>query len=200
MQPVICGKSKNLAKQLWRATAFIAADSEGDYVSVPILHGLLGYALCRLGAKLAHRIEDPKQRDAEVARAAFPSTLHAFKEHGKILPAPQAYADGDKYFRVQNILRLQALHQTVRDEFIILRRSQMLGDAFEGHQECLEIGIPVKGLAGREIRAGHAMALAQLQQGCWLNRTFQMQVQLRLGQRSEKSIWDGRVHSPILPE
>src|SRR5258708_30211689 len=70
----------------------------------------------------------------------------------------------------------------------------MLRHALESHQESLEVGITGKSLAGREIRAGHAVALAQLQQGCWLNRALQMEVQLRLGKGSEKSAGRGQGH------
>ena len=88
-----------------------------------------------VGAELADGVEDPEERDAEVAGAAGTASIEAFEDGGKILFAPEADSDRDIDFGVQHAFFFQPLHQAVGDEFVVFRRAQVLCDVLEGEQE-----------------------------------------------------------------
>ena len=158
-----------------------------NHVPVPVARGELENFLRFLHSEVAGGVENPEQRNAEVACAAGPAALQAFKDGGEILLAKQADADRNVDLRMQHILFFQALHQAVGNEFVVVRAAQVRADRFEGHQKTLEIGVAVKGLNLGQSGV-LAVQLAEFEQRCGLDRAFEMQVQLRLGELTDESI------------
>src|ERR1019366_1171194 len=69
-QAVVGGPGVGVAEKFWRRFLLVAADADGDDLSVMIANGKLEDFLGAVGSELAHGVEDPDERDAEVARAA----------------------------------------------------------------------------------------------------------------------------------
>ncbi len=90
---------------------------------------LVEYALRGLDPEVAHGVEDPQQRHAEVALAALPPALQALEDGIEVAIAEQDHADGDIDLGVQHVFRLQLLHQAIGDELVIFRRAQPVRDA-----------------------------------------------------------------------
>ena len=116
------------------------------------------------GSELADGVEDPEQRDSEVFVAALAAPFQAFKNRREILLAPEADADRNRDFGVQDILRFQAFHQAINNQLIIFGRAQMAGDIFEGKKESRKVGELVELLDFGERRAFHAVALAEFEE------------------------------------
>ena len=64
----------------------------------------------------------------------------------------------------------------------------------------MKVSVLIESLAGRKVSIRHAMALTQLKQRRGFNRTFQVQMQLGLGERPKKRAGKGLRHNTILPE
>src|SRR5438874_495557 len=79
-QALVFGIDILVAKELGRRFLFVTADANGNDVSVAKLCRELEHVLRRLGTKLADRVEDPKQRDAEIFLATFPAMLQALED------------------------------------------------------------------------------------------------------------------------
>ncbi len=127
-----------------RSSAFIAADAEGDHIAIVKLDRQIEHTLRFLRAELPNGIEDPQQRNAEVFLAALAAAFEAFEDRGKILFAPQTDADRNDDFSVQNILRFQAFHQSVRNQFVVFGSSQMSSNVFESGKETGEVFVVVE--------------------------------------------------------
>src|SRR5882724_3368656 len=100
---------------------------------------------------------------------------------------------------MQYIFRLQALHQPIGDELIIVRGTQMPRDVSEGHEEALEVGIVVEPFHFRQGRARHPVPLAEFQQRSRFDRSLEMQVQLGLRKQEDEARWRRR-HVTILTD
>ena len=135
---VVGGPGVSVAKKFRRGFQFVAADADADHFAIMIADGQLEDLLRGFRAELADSVENPEQRDAEVALAAGAAAIEAFEDGGEILLAPQADADRNVNLGMQNVFFFQALHQAVGDEFVIVWRAQMLGDVLEGEQETPE--------------------------------------------------------------
>jgi len=88
---------------------------------------------------------------------------------------------------MQHVFFFEALHQPVGDEFVIIRSSQVLRDVLERKQEAGKIFIPIKCI-DLGLRNAFATPLSQFDQRSRLDRAFEVQMQLGLGKKSQKTI------------
>jgi hypothetical protein len=140
-----------------------------------------------LNSEVARGVENPQQRDAEIAGAAGASAFEAFEDGGEILLAEEADADRDVDLGVQHGFFFQALHEAVGDEFVVVGAAQVRADRLEGHEKTLEIGVAVESFDLGE-RGVVAVQLAQFEQGCGFDRALEMQVQFRLGELTDEGV------------
>ena len=121
-QPVFGAIRIYFAEQLRTGLALVAADPESHHVSILILDRQFGDPLRFSGSELPHRIEDPQQRHAEIARAlgsrprSRPSKIAA-----KFCFRYRHTPDRDVDLGVKHILCLEPLHHAIRDEFVVCR-------------------------------------------------------------------------------
>src|ERR1700677_2645697 len=180
-----------------RPRALVAADAERNPIAIMKLNGEIEHTLRFFGAELPNRIEDPQQRNAEVFFSALSSAFQALENCGEILLAPEADTDRNNDLRVQNILRLQPLHQTVRNQLVVFGRAQVSGHIFESREETGEVLVVVKLLLYGKRCSVHPVTLTKLKQGRRLDRAFKMQMQLGLRKREDEAGWLRR-HTAIL--
>ena len=188
VQPVIFGVGVDTAKKLWRRLDLIASDADSHDVAVLVVRSELEHFLCFFDAEVAGRVENPEQRDAEIARSAGASAFESFKDCLKILLAVKAHTDRDIDFSVQNIFFFQLLHQAVGREFVIIGAAEMRADFLERHEEAAEVGVAIERFGFGE-GCVFSVALAKFVQGGRLDGSFEMQVELRLGQLTDEGIW-----------
>src|SRR5271155_1011680 len=93
METMFGGAGINSRKPLRRPGKLVAADAEGNHISIMKLDGEIEHALRLLGSELPYGVEDPEQGNAEVLLAALAAAFQPFKNGGKILLAPEADAD-----------------------------------------------------------------------------------------------------------
>jgi len=79
-----------VAKNLRRSFLLVAANADADNIPVVVAHGQLEDFLRSVSAELADGVEDPKQRDTEIARAAGAAAIQPFEDGSKILLSPKA--------------------------------------------------------------------------------------------------------------
>src|SRR5580700_8519757 len=183
------------AKKFGRTFLFVAANADADHVALAVEHGELENSLRLLDAEVAGRVENPKQRDAEIAGTPGASTFESVEDGGEILLAAQADADRDVNFGVENVLRFQLLHEAVGDELVVVGAAEMLADRLERHEETSEIGVVVE-LGGFGEGGGVSMTLAEFNQRRGFDGALKMQVQLGLGKMADEAgwwpVWRGR--------
>ncbi len=63
-------------------------------------------SLCGIDPEMAHGVEDPIERYAEIALAALAATLQAFKQRSKLASAPMNHANRDIHFCMNHVLRM----------------------------------------------------------------------------------------------
>ena len=78
------------AEKFRRSLYFVTADANADDVTVLIAHRQFKHLLRFFYAEMAGGVENPEQRDAEIARAAGASTFEAFEDRREILLADKA--------------------------------------------------------------------------------------------------------------
>ena len=136
--------SIDLLEKLGGGDALVAADADADDVAGLVLDGFGEDLLGFFGAEVAHGVEDPVERGAEVFFCADASALHAFKERIELLAAPEDDADADEDFGVQAAFGGELFDETVGDEFEVFGIAQALGDRLEGDEEAGEILVVVE--------------------------------------------------------
>src|SRR5712691_6691553 len=140
-QSALAAATVDLAKKLRRAAALIAANAKANDTRALLTaaHSLFHHALCSIRPEVAHRVKDPEQRDAEIFLSTHAPGLDAAKNFAELLSAPVHHAYTHIHFRVQHVLRAQALHHAIGDELVVVCGPQALGDRLEGHEEPKEI-------------------------------------------------------------
>ena len=96
---------------------------------------------------------------------------------------------------MEHIFCFELFHQTVGDKFVILCTLKVFGNCLEGDQETIEIVVAIQ-LFDLRQRTWFAVALPEFEQGCGIDRTLKMKVQLGLGQGNKK--WTRPFHHPRL--
>src|SRR5579862_1365085 len=183
---VISGPGVAIAKHLWRSFLLVAADAHAHNSTIVVTNRQLKNLLRCFGTELSYGIKKPQQGNAEVPLAAQATAFQAVENGRKILLAPQADSHGDVNLGMQNALFLQPLHQAVGDQFVIFRSTKVLGDVLEGEEKSGKVLVAVKRINLRRSY-GFATTPAQFEQCGRLNRALEMQVQLCLGQKSQKT-------------
>ena len=156
-------------------------------MTIPVARRELEDFLRFFDSEVAGCIENPQQRNTEVARAAGATALETLEDGGEILLAIKADANRNIDLRVQYGFFLQPLHQAIGNQFVVFGAAQMRADRLEGHQKTLEIGVVVERLNFGKSRV-LAVQLAEFEQRSRLDRALKVQVQLRLRQLTDKSI------------
>src|SRR5205814_8005778 len=122
----------------------------------------------------------------EIFLSTLAAAFQTFEDGVEIQLAPQADPYRDINLSVKHVLRLELLHQAIRDQFIIFGSSQVFGEGLESHQEPGEIFVLVK-----RFRLGKAamfpVLAPEFDQGLRSDRSLEMQVQLSLRKRTDKS-------------
>src|SRR5262249_27698726 len=122
-------------KEFRSGSPFVPANADAHNVAVAIADCEFEDRTRGLHAEMTHSVEDPKQRDSEVTRAAFTSALQSLADGGKVLLAPQAHTYRRKDLGVQNIFCFQFLHQAVGDQFVIVAGLQVFRNVLERNQK-----------------------------------------------------------------
>ena len=188
MQAMIAGAGVNVLEQLRRPLPLVPTNAEGNHVAIAKLNCQVEHLLRFLCAELPDRVEDPEQRNAEIPLSPPPAAFEPLEDRGEILLPPEADTDRDKNLGMQDILRLQPLHHPVRDQFVVFRGAQVLGNILERAEKTCEVRVAVKPLDLGEGSAVLPMTLHQLDQGRRLDRTFQMEMEFGLGQGHQERI------------
>src|ERR1700730_16382195 len=143
------------------------------------------------GPKLADRVEDPQQRNAEVALPLLAPAIEAFEDGIEVLLAPQTDSHCNVHFGVQHVFPFELFHQAVGDELIVVGALEVFGHCFEGHQKAIEVFVAVE-LFNLSARAASAVALPELEKSRRINGALQMKMQLCLGKGNQK--WTRPLH------
>src|SRR5579859_4636932 len=93
MQPFIGGFLVQIAKPFRRAARLVAADPDCHHVAFTQPARQLKDFGGRIRTEVAHRIEYPEKRDAEVSLPALAPALHAVKQRLNRLPSPANHPD-----------------------------------------------------------------------------------------------------------
>ena len=132
-----------VAKKFGRSFLFVAANADADHTAIVVADGKLKNLLCSFSAKLPDRVENPKQRNPEVALTARATAIQSFGHGGKSCLRHRQTPTEIINLGVQNIFFSQMLHQPMSDDLVIFRRPQMLRDVLERQQKTGKIGIAV---------------------------------------------------------
>src|SRR5579871_326647 len=143
-QAIVFRVSVNAAEKLWWSFLLVPAYANADHMPVVIAHGKLEYLLCCFHAKMPGGVENPQQGNAEVACPARPPALQAFKDCREVLLSIQTDSNRDIDLGMKNIVLLQALHQAVGHQLVVVGSAQVGAYFFECHQEGLEIGVAIE--------------------------------------------------------
>jgi hypothetical protein len=194
-ETVVEGVGVYAAEEFGRSFLLVAANADADHVALAVEDGQFENSLRLFDAEVAGGVENPEQRDAEIAGAAGASAFEGIEDGGEILLAAQADADRDVNFGVQNVLGFQLLHEAVGDEFVVVGAAEVLADRFERHEEAREIGVVVE-LGDFGVGDSVSVALAEFEQGGGFDGALEMQVQLGLGKLADEAgrwpVWRGR--------
>ncbi len=144
--------------------------------------GLLEHALGLLRTEMAHGIDDPKNRDAELALSAQPAALGGLHDQIHVQPGKAVEdAEGEVHLGVAHPLRREVAHHVVGDGFVVGRSMQAFGDGFEAHQKAGKVGVAVDRLGLLESERNGIIYAGELHQGLGRDRALEVQVQLRFG-------------------
>jgi len=136
---------------------------------------------CCFGAELPDGIENPAHAKATVLER-LGGTKERFKICLRALFAQQHDADGERDFRIDNILLEQVLGEIRDDESVVLRLAQEGSDPFEGFEE---LGKIVEGIALAQFLMVQFDAMANQERAARgkLDGAFQVQMKLGFGKR-----------------
>src|SRR5215469_8776997 len=121
----------DMPKLLRPGAALVAADSDGNDISVLQTDGFVDNAAGLIHSEVADRIEDPIERDAEVAFAALTATFGAFQERREFLTTPVHDARRNVDLSMKDVLGVKLLHHAIRNELVIVGGPQALGYGLE---------------------------------------------------------------------
>ena len=181
VQTYLSGPVVGGAEFLCLNAQLIAADAEGhDGFRVAALCAFHDF-LRSVRAKLPSGIEYPLESEP-AALERLGGAEYGFEICFRPLFSQKHHTDGQGYFRIDHPLREQVLGEVARDERIVLRFAQERSDPLEGLNEFGKVGA---GVALANFLLGHDETVTSRQQadGGRLDGAFQMEVQLRFGQR-----------------
>ncbi len=162
---------------------FVAAKAVGDHAFVSRVRRRARDFHSRVGAELAHGVEDPLH-----AQASWLEGGGGFANRAEIgldvLPAQEHHADRKRDFGVDDILSEQVLGQTAGDQRIVRGRAQVGSHPLVGFDEGGEVG---RGVTRGHCRFVDGVAVARGERDHCGGRdaSFEVQVQLGFGQGAE---------------
>lgn len=196
------GFGEELAEFVRWAAGFIAADANADDTGVLVLEfgGLGEDAGTFLQAEVADGVDDPEQREAEVALAALAAALDG-GHHRVDVEAREVVedADGDVGLGVANALRSEVAEHVVGDGLVVGGGVQALGDGLEAHEEAGEVGVGVDLACGFEVERVGVVAEGEFDQRLGCDGALEVQVELGLGKAAKPDFgvgWKGGLDSP----
>src|SRR5215831_11239782 len=133
-------------------------------MAIAVANGKFGHFLRFGGTEVPDRVEHPDQGDAEIPLASRPSVFQTLENGVEVLLAKQAHADGNIDLGVQNVLSLQPLHQSIRDQFVVGGSCEVFRDVAKGNQEAREVRVLVELLYVSQ-RTREAVGLLDFEQG-----------------------------------
>ncbi len=140
------------AEGLGAGAALVAAEADADDGGVVRAHfgGLAEDAIGLLDGEVADGVEDPVEREAQLAGGALAGAFQGGEdglEAARIEVAPHIDdADGDKDLGVDDALRGEVLHHAPGGQFVVFGVAKAARDGLEGFDELGEIGEPVERL------------------------------------------------------
>src|SRR6202167_5272334 len=180
------GPRVGIAEKFRRCFLLVSADADADNFAIVIADGEFEDLLRRLASELTDSIEDPDERDAEITRAAGAAAIEAFENSSEIVIAPQADANRNVNFSVQNVFFFQELPPAVGCEPVIFGGAQVLGDVLEGKQEAGKIGVGVESLH-LALSDPFAATSAEFEQRRRLDCALEVKMEFGLRQKAEEA-------------
>ena len=138
----------HFAEVLGGSARLVPANADADDAGVcrPQLRRLAKDDRSFLHAEVSHRINNPEDRSAELRLGAQPAALdrlhHRLQRQVRL--EAQKDAEADVHLGMPNALLRKPTNHFVRDELVIFRRLQPLGDGLEGHQKAEEVFVHIK--------------------------------------------------------
>ena len=182
------------AEGLGAGAALVAAEADADDGGVvrPHLGGFAEDALGLFDGEMAHGVEDPVEREAQFALAAFAGPFQAGEdglEGGGIVVAPHVDdADGDVDFGVDDALRGEVLDHAPGGEFVVVGADEPARNGFEGLDEAGEVSELIEGFGLGERDGAGVVAPAQLDECFRRDGALEMQMQLGLGEPADERL------------
>ena len=179
---------KELAEGLRAGTPLVSANPDADDAGrlSPQFRCLAKDPGRLLRAKVADRVEDPVERDPELALGTHPGRFHPVKERLELDPPPVVdNAHGNIHLGVHHSLSRQTLQHAIGDQFVVCGGAQPFADRFERQQEAGEIGVAIKRPGLGERQPLIIVPLAQFDQGLRGNGPLQVKMEFRFGKRPQ---------------
>ncbi len=198
-RPAGAGLGIESAKGFGAGVALVAAEADADDGGVMRAQfgGLAEDALGLFDGEVADGVEDPVEREAQLAGGALTGAFQGGEdglEGARIEVAPHIDdADGDIDLGVDDALLGEVLHHAPRGQFVVFGVSEAARDGLEGLDEAGEISETVEGFGFSESQVGRVVARAELDQRGGQNGAFEVQMQLGLGQAADEGL--NRGHS-----
>ena len=139
-RPASCGLGVEGTECLGAGKALVSAEADADDGGVLRTHfgGLTEDALGLFDGEVADGVEDPVEREAQLAGGAQTGAFQAGEDGLKtcgIVVAPHIDdADGDVDLGVDDALRGEMLHHAPGDQLVVVRAGEQAGDGAEGLQ------------------------------------------------------------------
>ena len=150
--------------------ALVAAQADADDGGVARAHlgGLAEDAIGLFDSEVADGVEDPVQREVELAGGALAGAFQGREdglEGARIEVAPHIDdADGDEDLGMDHALGVQVLHHAPRGQFVIFGVFQAPRDGLEALNELREVGKTVEGLGFSKGQVRRVMTRTELNQ------------------------------------
>ncbi len=155
------------AECLGAGAALVAseADSDDGRVRGAEFGGLAEDPRGLFDREVAHGVEDPVEREAQLALATFAGAFQGGEDRLEgcwIVVAPAVeHAHGDVDLGVDDALRREMLDHAPGGQFVVLRSLQQAGDGLEGVQKSGEVGEAIERLGlGERQRPGARTLIA----------------------------------------
>lgn len=190
----VTGFHVQVAEWLRAGAALIPADADADHRGElrPQFCGFTEDAGSLPGSEVAHSVEDPKDGEAQFGFGSEPRPLHAQEERLKLASSPVINdPDGDVDLGVNHTLIREALGHAPRDQFIVIRGTQLFCNGLKGKEEPRKVGVLKQCLRLGRMERGGIVPGAEFDQGFRSDRALKVQVELGFGEMPDEGI---RVH------
>ena len=175
------------------------ADADDGRVVRAQLGGLAEDALRFFHGEVANRVEDPVEREVQLAGGALAGAFQACEDGlkgARIEVAPHIDdADGNVDLGMDDALGVQTLHHAPCCQFVIFGVFQASRNSFEALNEFGEVREAIERFRFAKGQRLRIMVRAKLHQRCRQNRPLEMQMQLSLGKAADECLNRGHMIS-----